>query len=165
MYSSKVWRLCCRSVPRNEVSATRHLVVLSCRSGARGWGCLSSNLALDQLLLWSANRVYMPQMLERYTSAGIPFFVNPRTNKRQWSPPRARERFPTEGAQRLGMEISGGGYLYSNADKGMAGSRSRDDLPEGWQKRTTSSGRSYYANHERRCEACGRSRDYVWRIE
>ena len=74
------------------------------------------------------------QFLERYTTAGLKYYLNPQTNQTTWSPSRSEKR------RRQALDES----LDSSADASVS------RLPPGWEKKRTDAGREYYVDHNRR---------------
>lgn len=85
----------------------------------------------------------------KYTTSGIKFYVDPKTQQAQWSPPTVRHA------------RVGGGETYSSSvhqytamvgdASGSGGGHAGVALPGGWEKRVTRGGRDYYVNHDQRC--------------
>lgn len=92
--------------------------------------------------------------MERYTAAGIKYYVNPRTQQAHWSPPKARRRGASNGEDRTGPR--GGGEINSGSGQGRtarvgdSSMSAHSGLPPGWEKRTAPNGRDYFVNHQHR---------------
>lgn len=87
------------------------------------------------------------QLLEKYTDAGLKYYVNPRTNDVRWSPPKARGRGASTVTSRSG---GGGGGVDESLSTTSKGGGRASGLPTGWERRTTPAGRVYYVNHDLR---------------
>lgn len=74
------------------------------------------------------------QVLERFTTAGLKYYVNSRTNETHWSPP--------DSAASTGFDES--------RSSALSGRGQVSRLPPGWERRVTTNGREYYVNHDRR---------------
>lgn len=92
------------------------------------------------------NRFTPRQLLEKYTDAGLRYYVNPRTNDARWSPPKARGRGSSTVTSRSGGE---GGADESLSTTSRGGGRA-SGLPPDWERKTTPAGRVYYVNHDLR---------------
>ncbi|CAN0402062.1 unnamed protein product [Laminaria digitata] len=85
----------------------------------------------------------LPQLIKQYTSAGLQYHLDPRTNEVRWSPPRRARRRP-EGEANGASNVAGMDDTVGGTSRG--GTQTAG-LPPGWERRTTITGREYFVNH------------------